>query len=200
MYSVHAKAIQDYAKESSDNLADVITMVVLSIQQPWKDVGKQMSDVKLNGKDSKYLWGNKRRTYDYITKRKGFIFNQFLAVINSSKSNDAKAYSLMNIFLRIDGLGMVKAGFVCQLSAGLVGCIDLHNIRLYGIDEKILKLPKSLKSKEIKDEKINKYISICHNIGTENLWDTWCNFLATKNSVWSNGFEVSKVHYDYLMV
>lgn len=200
MYSVHAKAIQDYAQESSDNLVDVITMVVLSIQQPWKNVGKQMADVKLNGKDSKFLWGNKRRAYDYITKRKGFIFNQFLAVINSNKSDTDKAYSLMNIFLRIDGLGMVKAGFVCQLTAGLVGCIDLHNIRLYGIDEKVLKLPKSLKSKNIRDEKINKYISICHNIGTENLWDTWCNFLATKNSVWSNGFEVSKVHYDYLMV
>ena len=200
MYSVHAKAIQDYAKESSDNLADVITMVVLSIQQPWSAVGKQMADVKLNGRNSKFLWGNKGRTYDYITRRKGFIFNQFLAVINSNKSDAEKAYSLMNIFLRIDGLGMVKAGFVCQLTAGLVGCIDLHNIRLYGIDEKVLKLPKSLKSKNIRDEKINKYISICHNIGTENLWDTWCNFLATKNSVWSNGFEVSKVHYDYLMV
>jgi hypothetical protein len=200
MYSVHAKAIQDYAKESSDNLADVITMVVLSIQQPWSAVGKQMADVKLNGRNSKFLWGNKGRTYDYITRRKGFIFNQFLAVINSNKSDAEKAYSLMNIFLRIDGLGMVKAGFVCQLTAGLVGCIDLHNIRLYGIDEKVLKLPKSLKSKHIRDEKINKYISICHNIGTENLWDTWCNFLATKNSVWSNGFEVSKVHYDYLMV
>lgn len=200
MYSVHAKAIQDYAKESSDNLADVITMVVLSIQQPWSAVGKQMADVKLNGRNSKFLWGNKGRTYDYITRRKSFIFNQFLAVINSNKSDAEKAYSLMNIFLRIDGLGMVKAGFVCQLTAGLVGCIDLHNIRLYGIDEKVLKLPKSLKSKHIRDEKINKYISICHNIGTENLWDTWCNFLATKNSVWSNGFEVSKVHYDYLMV
>lgn len=200
MYSIHAKAIQDYAKESSDNLADVITMVVLSIQQPWSAVGKQMADVKLNGRNSKFLWGNKGRTYDYITKRKGFIFNQFLAVINSNKSDADKAYSLMNIFLRIDGLGMVKAGFVCQLTAGLVGCIDLHNIRLYGIDEKVLKLPKSLKSKHIRDEKINKYISICHNIGTENLWDTWCNFLATKNSMWSNGFEVSKVHYDYLMV
>lgn len=200
MYSIHAKAIQDYAKESSDNLADVITMVVLSIQQPWSAVGKQMADVKLNGRNSKFLWGNKGRTYDYITRRKGFIFNQFLAVINSNKSDAEKAYSLMNIFLRIDGLGMVKAGFVCQLTAGLVGCIDLHNIRLYGIDEKVLKLPKSLKSKHIRDEKINKYISICHNIGTENLWDTWCNFLATKNSVWSNGFEVSKVHYDYLMV
>lgn len=200
MYSVHAKAIQDYAQQSSDNLVDVIIMVVLSIQQPWKNVGLQMADVKLNGRSSKFLWGNKGRTYEYVMKRKSFIFNQFLAVVNSNKSDSDKAYSLMNIFLRIDGLGMVKAGFVCQLSAGLVGCIDLHNIRLYGIDEKILKLPKSLKSKDIKDEKINKYISICHNIGTENLWDTWCNSLATKSSVWSNGFEVSKVHYDYLMV
>jgi hypothetical protein len=71
MYSVHAKAIQDYAKESSDNLADVITMVVLSIQQPWSAVGKQMADVKLNGRNSKFLWGNKGRTesifsYEYL--------------------------------------------------------------------------------------------------------------------------------------
>jgi len=135
MYSVHAKAIQDYAQESSDNLTDVIIMVVLSIQQPWKNVGSQMADVKLNGRASKFLWGNKGKTYEYVMKRKDFIFNQFLAVVNSNKSDTDKAYSLMNIFLRIDGLGMVKAGFVCQLSAGLVGCIDLHNIRLYGIDE-----------------------------------------------------------------
>tara|TARA_Y100000361_G_scaffold95397_1_gene85342 strand:- start:281 stop:883 length:603 start_codon:yes stop_codon:yes gene_type:complete len=199
MYSVHAKAIQDYAKESSDNLVDVITMVVLSIQQPWRSVGDQMADVKQHGIDSKFLWGNKRKAYSYITKRKAFIHNQYLAVINSSKSDNEKAYSLMNIFLRVDGLGMVKAGFVCQLSAGLVGCIDLHNIRLYGIDEKVLKLPKSLKSKDKRDEKINKYISICHNIGTEKLWDTWCDYLSTKSPKWSDGFEVSKVHYDYLM-
>ena len=116
-------------------------MVVLSIQQPWLSVGDQMADVKQNGLDSKFLWGNKRKAYTYITKRKDFIHNQYLAVINSNKSDDDKAYSLMNIFLRVDGLGMVKAGFVCQLSAGLVGCIDLHNIRLYGIDERVLKLP-----------------------------------------------------------
>mgnify|MGYP003131770215 FL=1 len=199
MYITHAKAIQNYAKQSSDNLVNVITMVVLSIQQPWLSVGDQMADVKQNGLDSKFLWGNKRKAYTYITKRKDFIHNQYLAVINSSKSDDDKAYSLMNIFLRVEGLGMVKAGFVCQLSAGLVGCIDLHNIRLYGIDEKVLKLPKSLKTKTLRDDRINKYISICHNIGTENLWDTWCDYLSTKSPKWSNGFEVSKVHYDYLM-
>jgi len=199
MYITHAKAIQNYAKQSSDNLVNVITMVVLSIQQPWLSVGDQMADVKQNGLDSKFLWGNKRKAYTYITKRKDFIHNQYLAVINSSKSDDDKAYSLMNIFLRVEGLGMVKAGFVCQLSAGLVGCIDLHNIRLYGIDEKVLKLPKSLKTKTLRDDRINKYISICHNIGTENLWDTWCDYLSTKSPKWSDGFEVSKVHYDYLM-
>mgnify|MGYP003110687056 FL=1 len=199
MYINHAKAIQDYAKQSSNNLVDVITMVVLSIQQPWLSVGDQMADVKQNGLDSKFLWGNKRKAYTYITKRKDFIYNQYLAVINSNKSDDDKAYSLMNIFLRVEGLGMVKAGFVCQLSAGLVGCIDLHNIRLYGIDEKVLKLPKSLKTKTLRDDRINKYISICHNIGTENLWDTWCDYLSTKSPKWSDGFEVSKVHYDYLM-
>jgi len=199
MYSIHAKAIQNYAQESSDNLVNVITMVVLSIQQPWRSVGDQMADVRQHGIDSKFLWGNKRKAYSYITKRKDFIHNQYLAVINSSKPDNEKAYSLMNIFLRVDGLGMVKAGFVCQLSAGLVGCIDLHNIRLYGIDEKVLKLPKSLKSKDKRDEKINKYISICHNIGTEKLWDTWCDYLSTKSPKWSDGFEVSKVHYDYLM-
>jgi len=199
MYNIHAKAIQDYTKESSENLVDVITMVVLSIQQPWIAVGNQMEDVKENGINSKFLWGNKRKAYAYITKRKAFIHNQYLAVINSSKSDTEKAYSLMNIFLRVDGLGMVKAGFVCQLSAGLVGCIDLHNIRLYGIDEKVLKLPKSLKTKTLRDDRINKYISICHNIGTEKLWDTWCNYLSTKSPKWSDGFEVSKVHYDYLM-
>jgi hypothetical protein len=199
MYITHAKAIQNYAKQSSDNLVNVITMVVLSIQQPWLSVGDQMADVKQNGLDSKFLWGNKRKAYTYITKRKDFIHNQYLAVINSSKSDDNKAYSLMNIFLRVEGLGMVKAGFVCQLSAGLVGCIDLHNIRLYGIDEKVLKLPKSLKTKTLRDDRINKYISICHNIGTENLWDTWCDYLSTKSPKWSDGFEVSKVHYDYLM-
>jgi len=199
MYNIHAKAIQDYAKQSSNNLVDVITMVILSIQQPWLSVGNQMADVKVNGIDSKFLWGNKRKAYGYITKRKAFMHNQYLAVINSNKPDNDKAYSLMNIFLRVEGLGMVKAGFVCQLSAGLVGCIDLHNIRLYGIDEKVLKLPKSLKTKELRDDRINKYISICHNIGTEKLWDTWCNYLSTKSPKWSDGFEVSKVHYDYLM-
>lgn len=199
MYDIHAKAIQDYSKLSSDNLADVILMVVLSIQQPWYSIGDQLKDVKLNGVDSRFIWGNKIKTYNSLMSKKNFIFSQFLAVVNSKKSDDDKALSLMNIFLRVDGLGMVKAGFVCQLTAGLVGCIDLHNIRIYNIPLKDLKLSKSLKSKAIKNERVMNYISICHKIGTKELWNTWCNHLATKSKKFEDGFHVSKVHQDFLL-
>ena len=198
MYNTDAVKIQEYSRQSADNLASVILMVSLSIQQNWAGVGAQLQDVKKYKAESKFLWGNKRKTYKYVQAKKHLMYNQFLAVLASSKSNNEKAFSLMKIFLRIDGLGMVKAGFACQLSAGLVGCIDLHNIRLYGIKESEISLSKSVKSEKLRRIKIEKYISICHNIGTANLWDTWCNHLATTNKHWRDGQHVSTVHYTYL--
>ena len=198
MYNIHAKAVQDYSRLSSDNLSDVILMVVLSIQQPWYAVGDQLKDVKRWGIGSKFIWGNKIKTYNFLISRKDFIYSQYLAVLNSSKSDDDKALSLMNVFLQIDGLGLAKAGFVCQLTAGLVGCIDVHNIRRYNIPKKDLAFSKSIKSKTLRDKKISNYISVCHTIGTENLWDTWCCSLATKTKRFEDGFHVSKVHYDFL--
>ena len=198
MYNIHAKAVQDYSRLSSDNLSDVILMVVLSIQQPWYAVGDQLKDVKRWGIGSKFIWGNKIKTYNFLISRKDFIYSQYLAVLNSSKSDDDKALSLMNVFLQIDGLGLAKAGFVCQLTAGLVGCIDVHNIRMYNIPKKDLAFSKSIKSKTLRDKKISNYISVCHTIGTESLWDTWCCSLATKTKRFEDGFHVSKVHYDFL--
>jgi|TARA_S200002703_G_scaffold130540_1_gene117828 hypothetical protein len=198
MYNIHAKAVQDYSRLSSDNLSDVILMVVLSIQQPWYAVGDQLKDVKKLGRDSRFIWGNKIKTFDSLQSKKDFIYSQYLAVLNSSKSDDDRALSLMNVFLQIDGLGLAKAGFVCQLTAGLVGCIDVHNIRMYNIPQKDLAFSKSIKSKALKDKKISNYISVCHTIGTESLWDTWCCSLATKTKRFEDGFHVSKVHYDFL--
>jgi hypothetical protein len=198
MYKKHATEIQKFAQQSANNLESVIVMVVLSIQQNWSSVGGQLKDVKQNGEGSRYLWGNKALTYKYLQKRKVFMYSQFMATINSNKDDHEKALSLMKIFLRVPGLGLAKAGFVCQLTAGLVGCIDTHNIRMYGIDEKLLKLPTSLKSETLKKNRIEKYINICHNLGTEALWDKWCTYLATKNTHWVDANHVSEVHLTYL--
>jgi len=79
--------------------------------------------------------------------------------------------------------------------------MDIHNIRLYGIELKTLSFnnkPKGIKAIETNNKKVLNYIKVCHDYGTENLWNSWCNLLATKSSKWQDGNHVSEVHYTYL--
>tara|TARA_R110000751_G_scaffold26104_1_gene70296 strand:+ start:2298 stop:2912 length:615 start_codon:yes stop_codon:yes gene_type:complete len=201
MFNTHCKAVQEYSQRNANNMADTVLMVVLSIQQNWLGVGEQLADVRANKKDSKYLWGNKIKTYDYLMSNKSKMFAQIQAVLNSNKSYDDKAYSLMIIFLRVDGLGVPKAGFCCQLIAGMVGCMDLHNIKMYKLDVNSFKLnpkPKTDKANKQNIERIKNYIHLCHDYGCEQLWDSWCDNLATKSKRWQDGNHVSEVHYTYL--
>ncbi len=202
MYQEHAIAVQQYAQQSSSNLSDVTLMGVLSIRQPWLNIGNQMIDVRTNKLNAKSLWGFKKDTYIYLESNKHKMHAQMMAVINSNKTDDSKAMSLMKIFLRVDGLGMAKAGFLCQLTAGLVGCMDSHNLKMYNLDAKdfvLAKNPKTIKSLDANVKKIRNYIQICNEYGTENLWNSWCSFLATKSTKWRDANHVSEVHYSYLI-
>ena len=202
MYINHAVAVQQYAQVSASNLSDVTLMTVLSIRQPWLNIGTQMIDVRTNKLGAKALWGFKKDTYIYLESNKHKMYAQMMAVINSNKTDASKAMSLMNIFLRVNGLGMAKAGFMCQLTAGLVGCMDSHNLKMYNLDAKdfvLAKNPKTIKSLDANVKKIRNYIQICNEYGTENLWNSWCSFLATKSTKWRDANHVSEVHYSYLM-
>lgn len=202
MYKTHAIKIQAFAQRSPDNMSLVCMMVSLSIQQNWLGVGEALKDVIDNKEDSKHLWGFKKDTYKYIMTHKHKIYGQMMAVINSHKDDKDKALSLMTIFLRIPGLGLPKAGFMCQLCAGLVGCMDIHNIRMYNLNIKDLTLaknPKGSKGAATNLVKIVNYIDLCTDYGTENLWNSWCEYLATKSIHWVDGNHVSEVHYSYLV-
>lgn len=202
MYKTHGIACQQYAQRNAENLSDVILMVVLSIQQNWLGVGDQMADVRKLKSKSRFLWGNKAKTYKYLKANKLRLYSEMMAVIESSDSDSIKAKKLMDIFLDVDGLGLPKAGFVCQLVAGLVGCMDVHNIRRLGVDPKTLSLsknPKTIKGLEANDRRIMDYVNLCHDYGTEKLWNTWCDFLSTKSEKWQDGNHVSEVHYSYLI-
>jgi|TARA_R110002074_G_scaffold300011_1_gene471536 hypothetical protein len=202
MYKIHAVQCQDYAMQSADNLMDVAMLVSVSIQQNWLSCGNQLADVRKNGIDSKFLWGVKSKTYKYLNSNKHKLYAQAKAIANSNKTDDDKAYSLMKVFLRVDGLGLPKAGFMCQLTMGLVGCMDVHNIKMYELDPKtftLAKNPKTIKGLTANRNKIEGYISLCHRHGTEKLWDEWCNNLATKSIKWRDGNHVSEVHINYLL-
>tara|TARA_R110002096_G_scaffold295542_1_gene489911 strand:+ start:511 stop:1146 length:636 start_codon:yes stop_codon:yes gene_type:complete len=208
MYKTHGIACQQYAQRNAENLSDVILMVVLSIQQNWLSVGDQMADVRKFKNKSKFLWGadkipliSKAKTYAYLKANKRRLYTEMMAIIGDDVSDDIKAKRLMDLFLDVDGLGLPKAGFVCQLVAGLVGCMDVHNIRRLGVDPKTLSLsknPKTAKGIAANDRRIVDYVNLCHNYGTENLWNTWCDFLSTKSARWQDGNHVSEVHYRYL--
>tara|TARA_R100001244_G_scaffold76492_1_gene60739 strand:- start:1733 stop:2371 length:639 start_codon:yes stop_codon:yes gene_type:complete len=204
MFKTHNPKINSYAQRNADNMTDVIMMVSLSIQQRWSGVGNMLSSVRIYKDNSLFLWGNKKRTYEYVITHKHFIHGSMLAVINSRNLTDhAKSISLMKIFLKVPGLNLVKAGFVCQLIAGLVGCMDIHNIKTYGVAAKSLEYNKNCKtSKGIENnrKKLIKYINLCHDYGTENLWDSWCSMLADKYPKdFIDGNHVSELHYTYLI-
>ena len=202
MYQEHAIKVQNYAQVSADNMCDVTLMAVLSIRQPWLNIGQQIIDVRTNKLNAKALWGFKKDTYIYLESNKHKMYAQVMAVINSNKTDASKAMSLMKIFLRVNGLGMAKAGFMCQLSAGLVGCMDSHNMKMYNLNAKdfvLLKNPKTVKGLDANVKKIRNYIQICNEYGTKNLWNSWCSFLATKSTKWRDANHVSEVHYSYLI-
>tara|TARA_R100000742_G_C4279416_1_gene103924 strand:+ start:1304 stop:1930 length:627 start_codon:yes stop_codon:yes gene_type:complete len=206
MYQTHAIACQKFSQRSADNLFKAVMMASSSIKQPWSHIGKQLKDIESLGTDSKYLFGFKRDTYLYMTTHKHKIHSQLLAVLNSKKTDDQKAESLMNIFLRVPGLGLAKAGFVCQLTAGLVGCMDSHNVKRYGVEPSSLNLnrnPRGKKALKTNATKVTNYISLCHKYGTENMWNSWCSFVATKDKqakeLWQDANHVSEVHYTYLI-
>jgi len=203
VFKTHNPKINSFAQRNPDNFFMVVMMVSLSIQQKWSLVGEMLSDMTTNKSESIYIWGNKKNTYDYMTTHRHFIYGQMLAILNANNLTvHAKSISLMKIFLKIDGLGLAKAGFLCQLVTGLVGCMDVHNIKTYGVDAKSLTLNKNLKSPrgiESNRRKVEKYIVLCGNYGAENLWNSWCSMIAEKYPEdFVDANHVSEVHYTYL--
>ena len=203
MFKTHNPKINSFAQRNADNMASIILMVILSIQQHWSRVGNMLADVRRCKSHSVFLWGNKGNAYEYITTHKHFIYGSMLAVLNSKNlTAHAKSISLMKIFLKIPNLNLAKAGFVCQLVAGLVGCMDVHNIRTYGVIAKSLEYNKNCKTSKGIDNnrrKLEKYIKLCHDYGTENLWNSWCSMIADKYPKdFIDGNHVSELHYTYL--
>jgi hypothetical protein len=91
---------------------------------------------------------------------------------------------------------MVKAGFCAQLFAGRVGCLDVHNLKLYDIPLQAVRFPKQAR-KSTQDQHLQRYIDLCRIIGGSTLlWSAWCKHVArTRPANWAHGGDVSFFHY-----
>jgi hypothetical protein len=112
------------------------------------------------------------------------------------QGKDVRDWSLRRL-LEIPGLGIAKAGFVRQLLHGDVGCLDTHNLKLYGLNARAFRTDCSVVALT---ERLQTYENLCTVIGTEQLWDGWCEHVAAlRPKVWRDAETVSRFHVTCLI-
>ena len=150
-------------------------MAVLSIQQSWSIVPQAMEDVHLEGDKSKYLWGFKANTYAYLNDT---YHMQNLYANTMTLSNPV---DLLDLWTTVPGLGLAQAGFVVQLTRGMVGCVDGHNATAYDVGLQALTFPKGRMTLKAQRAKLKAYVKLCKDIGgSEFMWQQWCVLMAGK--------------------
>ena len=100
----------------------------------------------------------------------------------------------------IPGIGIVKAGFVLQLCISKVGCLDTHNLRMFGFSDSAFKFSKTT-TRNTALAKARLYIETCEKLGgSEFLWDNWCEFIASKYPKhFTSADQVSQMHVDLIV-
>lgn len=198
MFTNHNKLINEYAQASADNLESVVMMVALSIQQPWSSIGNQIKDWREHGTDSRFVWGNKLKTALYLQEHKDRLYSETVRIISECRGHE-RAKKLLRLYLDIDGMGLVKAGFIVQLVSGQVGCIDSHNLKRLKVSTSAVSISKGASEATI-SKKVNGYVELCYSRRSSWLWDSWCKLIADKYpKKFADASEVSEKHYTYLV-
>jgi len=198
MFKQDQARIERWCK-NPDKLLTVGTMVLLSIRMQWTGVGTQMESVRKLGVDSPCLWGFKRAGYEYLRDNRRRLYKS----VRQCRNGETYLDDLMRDFLKVPGLGMAKAGFLCQLVVGDGGCLDMHNVERFDLNPGVWFIRKRTAMAEQVaevDNKINLYLHLCQLCGgSEALWDDWCNHLNDRVSTFEGAEDVSRRHYSYLL-
>jgi hypothetical protein len=165
--------MRDHAINSPEGLTDIITFVLCTIQQPLQSVSAQIADIKINGAQSKFLFGSKRDGYQYAQQHKHILH---AALISATTTNDTTGF--VDVISNVPGLGIVKAAFVAQCCGFESSCLDTHNLRKLGLAETAFKLAKSVKP-DTKRKKIETYLKLTLETGgSRHWWNLWCDTVA----------------------
>lgn len=194
MYAEDMPPIADFGLANADNFADVVTFVLLTIQQPLAGVKTQLDDVRKRGAKSRYLFGAKRDGYRYVQDMKAPLFAKVKRAI---ETRDTAAG--IDALLDVPSLGIVKAAFVLQLlGAPDAAVMDTHNLTRLGLKPTAFRFAKAaIKRPETRAKKIRDYLAYVASIGDAGYWwDSWCQYVVTKTraSGFANAHACSLAH------
>jgi hypothetical protein len=195
MYNPDAYQIADFAAESPINTFRVGLFVISTINQHFERVPYLLADYGQYGAYSRHYMGWQHAAIADLAFRQGELHTQVLSWRDKGKRSRHKALRTM---VEYSGFGIVKASFFIQLvlpDCG-IGCLDRHNLRLYGLSETAFSsIPQSTSGLT---HKINTYLALCDRLGgSESLWDKWCSYVsALRPHVFETADSVSKLHVE----
>jgi len=171
------------------------------------DSGGETAD-EING----ILYGFKLDSVLQIDAEAESMFYQAESIVFHATSEREAAENLLDLFTGIHGLGLAKAGFVCQLIYGVSACLDSHNIARFGIPWSHMKSATFKNARTLKTRRkwITRYCDYVEQCGgTESLWDSWCEFVYNRpdetgfkmngnQAAYKSAYHVSALHCESL--
>jgi len=124
------------------------------------------------------IFGTKHRGLDWLDANGADLWDDCKRAYDGHDAED----TLVELCMSIPGIGPAKAGFIVQMSYGLSGCIDTHNIARFGLGQR--EFACSRKGTRSARKLIARYNQFCYNTGgTAFLWDSWCAYAAERDPV-----------------
>ncbi len=186
-------ACNEFAQRDADALKRAALFVLCTIQQQLETVPVALTDMVALGVGSRFAWGHKKKGIKYLDGHASELYRDAIA----ARDNPVE---LLDAFLRVPGFALVKAGFLCQIFAGTVGCIDLHNIKLYGVSASAVRYRTDCCKSGTLANRRARYVALCESLGgAPALWSRWCDYVAKiRPANWADGADVSKFHVDVI--
>lgn len=193
MFKQHQPIIEKYARQNPDNLEKVLVFVLTTIQKRLSTCVAQRKQINILGVNAVCLNGRKQRTYKEIVATKAYLYDK---IFSDDISNAEKLLEITSIY----GIGTVKAGFIMQLCLGEIGCLDVHNLKRFGLSPNVFKVSDKM-PQATAIRKANFYIKTCEDLGgCEYLWDSWCQYLAEiYPNIYTDANDVSDLHVNCII-
>ena len=200
MYNRDVKEIKSFVRwGGTDAFVNTGLFVLLTIQAGLSTVKGSMEKVSIDGVKANCLWGKKDEGYKYLIKHGDYLRSEMYKIADAKGYNSVEACAdVVELFMQVPNLGMVKASFLAQCLGFNVACIDSHNVKRLGINPNLVKTPPKAMKPETARRKVEEYIVLTQREGSKYWWNTWCEYVAGNkaNRKLTTGNVVSKFHVE----
>ena len=162
MYQRDVNEIKAFVKwRGPDALVANGLFVLLTIQAGLSTVRGSMVKVERDGYDADCLWGKKAEGYKYLVDNAEYLYGKLYHIADTKGYESVEACAdVIQLFMAVPNLGMVKAAFLAQCLGFNVACIDSHNIKRLGISPNLVKSPPAAMKPATVRKKVEQYVEL----------------------------------------